>query len=69
MGLVSIARDHERGTAVAFDNPRCRDSDYSAVPSIAIDDQAEGIQQRGLLLESQMDGFEDSSFFGLTLSV
>src|SRR5580698_5692801 len=39
------------------------------MPTVTVDHQAEGIEQRGLFFEARMDGIENSALFGLTLSV
>ncbi len=69
VSLFAIAGNHQRRTAVAFDYASRRDSDDSAMPAVTVDHQAEGIQQRGLLFEARIDGFDNSAFFGLAIGV
>src|SRR5271165_5355031 len=69
VGFVAIAGNHQRGTAITLDYARGRNSDHSPVPSVAVDHQAEGIEQRGFLLESRIDGIENSALLCLTVAV
>ena len=67
--FFAVARDHQRRTAITFDHARGGNSDHSAMPAVAVDDQAERIAAALALLEARVDRFEDPAFFCLALAV
>src|SRR6266496_5381325 len=69
MGFVAIARNYQRGTAVALHHSGRCDSNDSTVPAISIDDQAESVFQCGVPVETSLDSFQNAAFFFLAFRI
>src|SRR5579871_1659983 len=67
--FIPLARDHYCRTVVALDNSRSGNANDAAMPSVAVDDDAVGVTQRGLGSEALFDRAQDSAFFFLPIGV
>jgi len=69
MGLLAVARNHQRRTTITLYHARGGDADDPAVPTLFIDYDTERIAQPRLLFKAGRDGLQDASFFLLTIAV
>jgi len=67
--LFAVARQDQRGTPVFLHDSRRGDADDAAMPSVAFDDYAVGLAQRGLCFYALLDVFQDAAFFVLAVGV
>src|SRR5690349_5621117 len=69
MRCISIAGNHKRRTAVALNDARRTDSDYTSVPTFAIDHRAKGIAQACILGYPLLNCLHNTALFFLTVGV
>src|SRR5207245_7210952 len=60
---------HQACTTHQFNHSSGGNPDHAAVPPVAINYQAEGVQQLRFLLESCMNGIQNPAFFGLPIGI
>ena len=54
-GFFAAARDDDRGAVVALDDASGGDADDAAVPAFAIDHDAVGLAERGIIRDALFD--------------
>ena len=69
MRLLTIARDHKRRTSVTLDHAGGSDSDHAAVPTFAVDHDAECVAKSRFFFEVSDDRLQDAALFLLPVAV
>src|SRR5260370_8392542 len=69
MRILDIARHYQRRPAITLNNPCGSDTDYSAMPALAVNHHAIGVAQNHVFGKPLFDSVYDAAFLFLPFAV